>query len=127
MSERTRTGSRILVVEDDPDVREVLIEILSDKGFVVAGASNGREALALLRSGAALPHVVLLDIMMPVMDGRQFRTEQLADPALRAIPVVVLSAHINVEEAAIEMGAAGYMKKPVQLSLLLATVRHFCS
>jgi len=63
---------------------------------------------------------------MPVMDGWEFRQRQQADPQLAKIPVVVLTAHADAEEAAAEMGASGYLRKPVSLRQLLSTVRRFC-
>lgn len=115
----------IMVVEDDADVRESLAEVLSDSGFEPVLATNGEEALTRLRALQTRPSLILLDVMMPVMDGQQFRTEQLKDEGLKEIPVVVLSAHANVGEAAEGMGVAGYMRKPVDLAELLAMVeRH---
>jgi CheY-like chemotaxis protein len=84
-------GGRILVVEDDPDIRETLSEALGFEGYEVTAASNGREALDALRRGPRAD-VILLDLMMPVMSGWEFRRVQLDDPALAGIPVVVVSA-----------------------------------
>src|SRR4051794_28574938 len=81
----------ILVVDDDPDLRDTLGQILEDEGYSVAAASNGREALAYLRERPA-PSLILLDLMMPVMDGWQFRSEQRLDSVLAKIPVLVISA-----------------------------------
>src|SRR5205085_12014163 len=86
-------GRRVLVVEDDHDVREALVEALEASDYHPMAAANGSEALQRLRSGSEPPCVILLDVMMPVMDGREFREEQRRDPALAEIPVVVLSAH----------------------------------
>jgi CheY-like chemotaxis protein len=116
----------VLVVEDDRDVRDSVIEVLADHGYGALAAGNGAEGLALLRGTAPKPALVLLDLMMPVMDGRAFRAAQQADPRLQAIPVVILSAHAAAERAAIELGAAGFLQKPVSLEALLATVRRFC-
>src|SRR5512146_3119469 len=79
-------ATRILVVEDDADIRSVLCEILRDHGFDVAAACNGRDALDQLRRGAR-PSLILLDLMMPIMSGADFRAAQLATPELRGIPV----------------------------------------
>lgn len=81
----------ILIVEDDADIRESLGEALELDGYLVTRAENGREALRMLRAGLT-PAVILLDLVMPVMSGWQFRQVQLADPALAGIPVVVVSA-----------------------------------
>jgi CheY-like chemotaxis protein len=83
--------ARVLVVEDERDIREALAEALSYEGYDVAVASNGREALRALRGGP-LPDVILLDLVMPVMSGWEFRQVQVDDPALSGIPVVVVSA-----------------------------------
>lgn len=117
---------QVLVVDDDPDIVEALIEVLEDHGFSAQAASNGADALDKLRASAELPRVILLDLMMPVMDGYGFRAAQQADERIAAIPVIVLSAHANVEQAAEQMNAAGCLRKPVQLQTLLATVASYC-
>jgi CheY-like chemotaxis protein len=81
----------LLVVDDDPDVREALSDALAERGYVVIGEPNGRSALEHLKQGLQ-PCAIVLDLMMPVMDGWDFRSEQLRDPSLAQIPVVVLSA-----------------------------------
>jgi CheY-like chemotaxis protein len=115
----------VLVVEDDPDIRATLCEALEDNGYATAGASNGVEALAYLRSGVEKPCLILLDLMMPVMDGQTFRAEQRADPELADIPVVVISAYRDVEKYANDL-AAEYLAKPVRLDTLLETARKHC-
>jgi CheY-like chemotaxis protein len=112
------TPRRVLVVEDDGLIRESLVEALEEHGYQVTGVGNGREALDALATSPR-PDVILLDLMMPVMDGRSFRDEQLRDPALAAIPVVVLSAASDVLRAGAEMRAAGVLRKPVTLRALL--------
>jgi CheY-like chemotaxis protein len=73
-----------------------------------------------------LPSVILLDLMMPVMDGWQFRTEQLRDPALAAIPVILISADGTVREKAAALSAAAFLRKPIDVEQLLALVRQYC-
>src|SRR5580765_7790969 len=92
-------GVSILLVEDDFDMRDALIPILEYAGHHVVGAANGREALEQLRAGPK-PSLILLDLMMPVMNGTEFRAEQLRDPALASIPVVVVSADPAVRSKA---------------------------
>jgi len=116
----------VLVVEDDRDVREAIVEVLQDNDYVTRTAANGIEALEQLREPGAKPCLILLDMMMPLMDGWQFRKEQEADPEIGAIPVVVLSAHTSAREASETMRTAGFLRKPVQLRTLLATVERFC-
>jgi CheY-like chemotaxis protein len=117
----------VLVVDDDADVRETLTEVLEEHGHQVFCAVNGSDALAQLRQSPQPPCVILLDLMMPVMDGRAFRIEQLKDPALSPIPVVVISAFLDATEATAEMRPAAYVKKPVSLNTLVSVVRSFCS
>lgn len=119
-------GPQVLVVDDDADIIEALIEVLQDHGLRAEPAANGAEALEKLRSREELPRVILLDLMMPVMDGYGFRAAQQADERLAAIPVIVLSAHANVEQAAAQMRVAGCLRKPVQLQTLLTTVARYC-
>jgi CheY-like chemotaxis protein len=116
----------VLIVDDDRDVREVIQEVLEHANYEALAAANGKEALETLRSNRVKPCVILLDLMMPVMNGWQFRIEQQGDQQLSAIPVVVLSAHVNAEREASDMNAAALLKKPVQLRTLLSTVERFC-
>jgi len=88
----------ILVVDDDRDIRDSLVEVLGEHGYPVIGAGNGVEALEILRTSAPPPSLILLDLMMPVMDGREFRERQLENPALADIPVIVISAYNDVEQ-----------------------------
>src|SRR5437879_6509382 len=107
MTSPAQGGKTILVVEDDTATRDALSLILEAEGFGVMGAANGQEALDQLR-GSRRPDLILLDLMMPVMDGWQFRRAQAQDPALSAIPVVVLSADGNVHQKAASLRATGY-------------------
>lgn len=116
----------VLVVDDDPDIREAMIEVLEENGHAATGAANGNEALAQLRASAIHPCLILLDLMMPVMDGRAFREEQLRDPALSPIPVIVISAFRDVAQTAAQMQVATYVKKPVSLQDLVQLVERFC-
>jgi CheY-like chemotaxis protein len=103
----------VLLVEDDAAIAEALEDMLRDEGLEVARAANGREALALLRRGLR-PSSILLDLMMPVMDGWDFRQEQLADPALKDIPVVVVSAAgFSPETIRAQLGDVHLLPKPV--------------
>jgi CheY-like chemotaxis protein len=117
---------RILVVDDDAEIRHTIIEVLEDAGYVAVGASDGLEALAQLRDPQDRWCVVLLDLMMPNMDGRAFRAEQLQDPALSPIPVVIVSAMSDVAEAAAELNVSAHMTKPITLERLVSVVDRFC-
>lgn len=117
------TGTiNVLVVDDEPDIRELVCEILQFVGYSVLTASNGREALERLR-GADLPGLILLDLMMPTMNGWEFRAEQLKDPRISSIPVVVVTGDGNASEKARLLSATSYVMKPFHLDHLLAIVQ----
>ncbi len=109
----------VLVVDDESDIREAVAEVLADEGYVVHGAGDGAEALRKAR--AVHPNIVLLDLMMPGMNGWEFRAAQKGDPELSDIPVVVLSALGRVAG----MDAAGFIQKPFDLDELLDAVREY--
>jgi CheY-like chemotaxis protein len=116
---------RVLVVEDDFDIRAMIELALELEGFEVTAAANGRDALERLRSGY-VPGVILLDLMMPVMNGWEFRDAQRADPALAGIPTVILSGDGNVAEKTVALAAAAFIRKPLDLDELHAAVRSLC-
>jgi CheY-like chemotaxis protein len=122
MPDDTKDATTVLVVEDDFDLCDALVPILEYEGHRVVSAANGREALDRLQT-MPRPSVILLDLMMPVMDGEQFRAEQLRDPSLASIPVVVLSAHAQAEERAARIGAVACLRKPLDIDVLLDQVR----
>lgn len=115
----------ILIVDDDPDIREALLDVLTDHGYSAEALSNGREALEYLRAGAR-PQLILLDLMMPVMDGLQFRHEQVSDPELRELPVLLISAGNDVAKSAQALGVPHSMRKPLDLAKLLEVVARHC-
>jgi CheY-like chemotaxis protein len=114
-------GSSVLVIEDDPDMRGLLVLMLEDQGHRVLSAKDGREGLDLAEK--AHPDLILLDMKMPVMDGwefaRRYRAEH-SDPS----PIVVMTAAEDPRTRAEEIGAAGWLGKPVELDVLYDTVRH---
>jgi CheY-like chemotaxis protein len=115
---------RILLVEDDDEIREALTSALEQQGYGVDSARNGREALDRLHDGVQ-PRLILLDLMMPVMDGWQFRAAQLEDPRICRIPVVVLSAMTNLRARGTDLHVAECLAKPVDLSHLLEAVSRY--
>ena len=119
-----RPPAPILIVEDHEAVRGGLLSMLQALGYWTISAKHGQEALALLRSGAR-PALILLDLMMPVMDGWAFRREQLRNPALAEIPVVILS--VNGERFSQEdrLGIEVVLQKPVPLDVLRAAVEQY--
>ncbi|HTP51147.1 MAG TPA: response regulator [Anaeromyxobacteraceae bacterium] len=110
---------RVLVVEDHKDMREALAEVLALEGYHVSAVPDGEKALREARR--LLPDVILLDLMMPVMNGLQFRAEQLRDPLLAAVPVIVMSAFD------IEVTAAARLSKPFQIDDMLETVHRLAA
>ena len=115
----------ILVIEDDAATRDAMSLVLELQGYAVTGAANGQDALVQLRTGTR-PNLILLDLMMPILDGWGFRAQQQQDPGLASIPVVVVSADGSVRQKAASLGAAGYLMKPVEVEDLLDTVQRHC-
>ena len=113
----------ILVVDDDAEIREALSDLLSDEGHQVRSAANGKEALDLLRRTPA-PCMILLDLMMPVMNGWQFVTETAGDPTLSGIPVWIITAAGDAHPA--PSGVTGVLRKPFRLRELLEIVQRHC-
>lgn len=111
--------SRVLLVEDDPDVAQVLADLLGHFGYEASTARDGAHALALLRDGMR-PDVVLLDLMMPNMDGYRFRRSQRADPELARIPTIVITAQVRPDLE--ELAPAAYLRKPFEMDALVAEV-----
>lgn len=115
----------ILLVDDDPAVRDSFREVLEEEGFRVMMAQHGLEALDLLRH-MPLPRLIILDLMMPVMDGWSFLEAQRLDSVLRTIPVVVLSARVLSDREAEQLGIGLYLRKPINLVSLLMIVESYC-
>ncbi|MBC7545916.1 MAG: response regulator [Candidatus Sericytochromatia bacterium] len=111
----------ILVVDDDQDIREALIEILSDEGHTASGAGNGAEALVSLRQFPR-PDLILLDLMMPVMNGWDFTAEIAKDPVLSQIPVVLLSGGGELQQHADSLRVTAFLVKPIKVDALLTMV-----
>ncbi len=118
----TEAGCLVMVAEDNRDFREMLTGLLEDEGYRVIAAENGRRALDALMSGA-VPCIILLDLMMPVMDGWQFLREQRNHPSLASIPVVAMTA---AGEGADAGPVARLIHKPIDIESLLAAVRTYC-
>ena len=115
----------VLVVDDEPAIRQLLDDLLSAEGHAVLSATDGRNALDKLRAGAR-PCVILLDLMMPLLDGWQTAQQLRSDPELRSIPFAVIAANPRYEADAYRMGAAAWLGKPVEIDALLETVEHLC-
>ncbi len=116
----------VLLVEDNEDTQLAVEELLRAEGLDVVVAADGGEALEILRGGAD-PCLVLLDVMMPRKDGYAFRAEQLADPVLARIPVVVFSGAFDVATVARQLGIHEFIPKPIDVNVRLHTVRRYCA
>jgi CheY-like chemotaxis protein len=116
----------VLVVEDDVDIRQALVEILEEHGFPAIGAADGAEALDYLRKAPELPCLILLDLMMPVMDGATFREEQRKEPRIASIPVVVLSAYRDLERHVHGLDAVSVLRKPPSVRELVTVLHAHC-
>lgn len=120
------TNKCIVIVEDDTDVRETLTELLEDEGYHPVGFSSGYDALKYLKETPKLPALILLDLMMPVMDGWEFREAQQGIDDIRDIPTVILSADNASQRAQHTLAATDYLSKPIHITTLLNLVEHYC-
>jgi CheY-like chemotaxis protein len=116
----------VLVVDDDVDIREILAEVLGEVGFEVITAANGREALTVARDTSLRPSVILLDLMMPIMDGYGFLEERSVDPVLASIPIAIVTAGHGVDRARIGHGIP-IIPKPFETQQLVGVLHHLVS
>lgn len=119
------SNDTVLVVDDDRDLREALVSALDESGFPAVGCGDGRQALDYLNSGVPKPALILLDWMMPVMSGGEFREEQVKDPELAEIPVIVISAHVKADLSGVSTGVKSLLRKPFPLGELISQVERF--
>lgn len=123
----TAAGGSVCVVDDDADIREALSDVLSLEGYDVISAGDGESALGLLRKRRSDCRLILLDLMMPEMNGWEFRRQQLQDPSIAAIPVLLLTGAGTAAKSIDELHVAGTIEKPVEMDTLLAEVAHYCA
>jgi CheY-like chemotaxis protein len=114
---------KILVVEDDDDIRDSIKELLEEEGYCIETAANGQQALAQIR-GKGAPQLILLDLMMPVMDGWQFQNQLRQDPDCAQIPVIVISASKFSRQ---RVEADAFIPKPLDAGVLLETIESVLS
>jgi two-component system, chemotaxis family, chemotaxis protein CheY len=112
----------VLLVEDDPEVRDTTREALERMGFYVVSAADGMEALEVLRSTGSVS-LILLDLMMPRMNGFEFRQRQRQDPTLAGIPVIVVTAYGQLAEKVQELGSVSTLRKPIDFDELSALLQ----
>jgi CheY-like chemotaxis protein len=126
-SSNTGMLPRILVVEDEADIRESLALLLAQEGYEVVEASDGEEGLARLRGGGPRPCAILLDLHMPRKDGEEFRREQLEDAAIADIPVILLSGIAPAELRRRRIPASAIVRKPIDVHHLGAVLKALCA
>lgn len=119
------THHQILVVDDDADTRDALAALLELHGYSAVLAANGADGLTKLRTGLR-PCLILLDLMMPEKNGFQFRVEQVVDPVLANIPVVIYSADPDARAEGAVLGGAACLSKPIDVGTLLRTLKALC-
>ena len=126
-----RPAGNVLIVEDDPDIREMLATLLASEGFHAVGAEDGLEALHLLRTvrrrAPDVPCLVLLDLTMPRLSGQEFRRAQLEDPTVAGVPIAVMSGATDLEQRAKALGAVAILAKPIDCDKLMDVVRRYCT
>jgi CheY-like chemotaxis protein len=115
----------ILVVDDDADSRRFLATLLRAMGYPVTTATNGKDALTVAKQQN--PCLILLDLMMPVMDGFEFRAAQMQSPDLAETPVIVVSAIGNENQVVRRLGRVPAVPKPIDVGVLLAKVSTYCA
>lgn len=117
----SKTDGYVLIVDDDEDIGETLSLILESRGYRCSVARDGEQALQLMHT-QPLPRVVLLDMMMPGMNGEDFRTAQLRDARLAGVPVVIMTGDGRAEEKAARLGVSRFLRKPIAIDDLIAVV-----
>ena len=120
----------VLIVEDDPETREMLATLLANEGFHAVAAEDGLEAMHLLRivrhGRPDAPCLVLLDLNMPRLGGGEFRRAQLSDPVVGSVPIAIMSGAVDAEAWAQQLGAVATVTKPIDIDVLLGVVRRYC-
>jgi DNA-binding response OmpR family regulator len=121
----------VLIVEDDPETREMLRQLLATQGFYALAAEDGLEGLHLLRTvrhrAPKAPCLVLLDLKMPRLGGNEFRRAQLGDPTVANVPIAIMSGASDLHERAEAMGAVATLAKPLDVDRLIEVVRRYCA
>lgn len=117
---------RVLIVDDDEDIRRNLEDLMVFEGYDVETAEDGVRGLALLRTAAVMPDVILLDLMMPRMDGFQFREALETDPKFSSIPIIVMTADGHVDAKKRRLGAVTLVRKPIDIDNFLVAIAALC-
>ena len=114
---------KILIIDDDVTALDIVDFLFEDRGYEVVRRADGLSALECVES--VKPDIILIDLMMPIMDGYTFRTEQMKNPEWSKVPVVVMSAEANAKEKMKNFGITAFLSKPVELDTILKTVERF--
>ncbi len=121
----------VLIVEDDPETREMVRLLLATEGFYALAAEDGLEALHLLRAvrhrAPDAPCLVLLDLTMPRLGGNEFRRSQLGDPTVASVPIAVMSGAADLEQRAAALGAVATLAKPLDVEAVIRVVKRYCA
>ena len=124
MADPTQQQARVLVIEDDDDVRDALLVLLHAHGWPSVGVTTGAQAMALLKQGLR-PQAIILDLMLPGATGLEFRAEQLSDPDIAAIPTIVVSAVVQGESVRRALHATEFLPKPIDIDRLVDIIRSY--
>ncbi|HMH17636.1 MAG TPA: response regulator [Burkholderiales bacterium] len=117
---------RVLVIDDDIDIRRNLRRLLESEGYEVALCEHGQLALDYLNAATVLPNLMILDLMMPVMDGFEFRKRQQEIPRLAHIPLIIMTADGRIDEKMIRTSAQVSVRKPADIDTILHAVKQVC-
>jgi two-component system chemotaxis response regulator CheY len=126
MTSEAEMKGTLLIVEDDQEIRDALVDILTDEGYRVHAVENGKDALEYLGTAQELPSLIILDMMMPVMDGYEFLQRKAADGRISAIPTVLCSADGQIKQKAEKAGMGEWLRKPIELNTLLELAERHC-
>lgn len=127
MEERQSANMSILIIDDDFGIRDSLSQLLNDEGFRVTSAADGEEALNFLLQNPNHPCLILLDLMMPGVNGWEFRRQQKQNPMLASIPIAIISADRDLKAHAVALEADEYIDKPIDADVLFQVVGRYCS
>ncbi len=122
---QSQPSNRLLIIDDALEMHSMLRTLLSEEGYVVHCVSNGQAALRYLRSVEELPGLIFLDLMMPIMDGYEFREAQLSDPRLANTPVVIITADGHIESKKNKIQAVDSIRKPIDVDVMLQVVARY--
>lgn len=122
---QSQPSNRLLIIDDALEMHSLLRTLLSEEGYIVHCVSNGQAALRYLRSVEELPGLIFLDLMMPIMNGYEFREAQLSDPRLANTPVVIITADGHIESKKSKINAVDSIKKPIDVDIMLQVIARY--